>query len=105
MGWLTWFDLNKYRIASMHVRSHKSSAHGMPKRSITVHLLHKLNDYPPMKIIFELHNKAGRITVASIKNNLLDGEKIHMSVDVARNFDNDNLRVVNKVLKTLSRGE
>lgn len=105
MDWLTWFDLNKYKIASMHIRPRKSPAHGVPKRSVTVHLLHELNDYPPMEIIFELHDKAGRSVVASIKNNLSDKEKIHMSVNVARDFDNDNLKAINEVLKTLSRGE
>jgi len=105
MEWLTWFELKKYKVASMHVGPRKIPLYGIPRRFITIHLLHELNDHPPMKIIFELQKRSGRTIVVSIKNNLIDGNKIHIPVGIARDFDNANLDAVNGVLKTLSQKE
>lgn len=105
MEWLTWFDLKKYRIVSIHVVPHKPSLYGVPRRSITIHLLHMLNDYPPMEVVFEIDNRCGRTVVASITNDLVDENKVCIPISVAKDFDNDNLQVINHILKTLSQGE
>ncbi len=106
MEWLTWFDLKKYRVVSMHIGPKKAPLYGVAKRRVVVYLLHSLNDFPPMEMTFEFEKKSGRTVVSSIRNNLTDSKTgVHMPVSAAKDFDNTTLRVIGEVMATLERGE
>ena len=103
MEWITWYDLEKYNIASIYVEKPKYNLHNPREQTVIMDMLHYLNDYPPMKLTFRCHKVAGKFTIDNITNSLDDPESgIRVPVTLARSMKEEKSEVVKNLLMMLA---
>ncbi len=102
MEWLTWYDLRKYNIASMYVEKPKYNLHNPDEQKVVIDMLHNVNDYPPMKLVFTCHKVASKFVISSVINSFDDPKSdIKISAALIREVRVEKSEIVKDLLMTL----
>ncbi|KKN17040.1 hypothetical protein LCGC14_0969890 [marine sediment metagenome] len=103
MEWLTWYDLRKYSIVSIYVEKPRYNLHNPSEQKVIIDMLHDVNDYPPMKLVFTCHKVSGKFTVASVTNNLDDpSSSVKISSALIRELKIEKSGIVKNLLMMLT---
>ena len=103
MEWLTWYDLRKYNIASIYVEKPAYNPHNPGEQKVVIDMLHQLNDYPPMKLVFTCHKVASRLVIANVINNLTDPKSgIKISAALLREIKVEKSEIVKDLLMLMA---
>ena len=87
----------------MYVEKPRYSLHNPSEQKVVIDMIHNLNDYPPMKLVFICHKVAGRFIIASITNSLDDPKSgIKVSTTMARELEEKKSETVKNLLMLLT---